>query len=89
MFKFLNHNEPEGAKFRPGQRVELKTNPGVADIIANYDPMMVPPITLVNDPHLRYPEELELVNHSLKSSSWSLKGKQSSITSNGQYKAKV
>lgn len=85
MFKFLHTNDSESVQFRPGQRVELKTNPGLPDLIADYDPMMVPPITLVNDPHPRYPEELELVNHSLKSSSWSFGRKQSTITSNRQY----
>jgi len=51
----------EAYQYRPGQRVELKQRPGVVDIIAEYDPMMVPPIQLVNDPQPRYPEELNVL----------------------------
>lgn len=51
----------EALTFRPGQRVQLKANPGVVDTIAEYDPMMVPPIWLANDPKPRYPHELSLV----------------------------
>lgn len=53
--------EQEAVQYRPGQRVELKRRPGVVDIIAEYDAMMVPPIWLVNDPQPRYPEELNLL----------------------------
>jgi hypothetical protein len=51
----------EAHQYRAGQRVELKQRPGVVDIIAEYDSMMVPPIWLVNDPQPRYPEELNLL----------------------------
>ena len=51
----------EAYQYRPGQRVELKQRPGVVYTIAEYDPMMVPPIQLVNDPQPRYPEELNLL----------------------------
>jgi hypothetical protein len=51
----------EALQFRPGQRVQLKSNPSVVDTIAEYDPMMVPPIWLANDPKPRYPHELNLV----------------------------
>lgn len=51
----------EALKYRPGQRVELKQRPGVVDTVAEYDPMMVPPIWLANDPQPRYPEELNLL----------------------------
>lgn len=51
----------EASQYRAGQRVELKQRPGVFDIIAEYDPMMVPPIQLVNDPQPRYPEELNVM----------------------------
>ncbi|MFB2978452.1 hypothetical protein [Microseira sp. BLCC-F43] len=51
----------EAYQYRPGQRVELKQRPGVVDTIAEYDPMMVPPIQLVNDPQPRYPEELNVM----------------------------
>lgn len=47
----------ETLEFPAGRRVELKRQPGVFDIIAGYDPMMVPPISLVSDPMPRYPEE--------------------------------
>lgn len=51
----------EAHQYRPGQRVELKQRPGVVYTIAEYDPMMVPPIQLTNDPQPRYPEELNLL----------------------------
>ncbi|MBV9390092.1 MAG: hypothetical protein JOZ78_27015 [Chroococcidiopsidaceae cyanobacterium CP_BM_ER_R8_30] len=51
--------------YRPGQKVELKSQPGTCDIIANYEPMMVPPIWLVNDPKPRYAHELRVISHSL------------------------
>ena len=54
--------EQEALLYRPGQRVELKQRPGVVDTIAAYDPMMVPPVWLVNDPQPRYPEELNLLS---------------------------
>jgi hypothetical protein len=52
----------EMAIYRAGQKVELKSSPGKIDTILAYDPMMVPPIVLANDPQPRYPEELELIN---------------------------
>lgn len=51
----------EARQYRPGQMVALNASPGVVDTIAEYDPMMVPPIWLVNDPKPRYPEELTLL----------------------------
>jgi hypothetical protein len=60
----------EALKFCPGQRVELKANPGVVDTIAEYDPMMVPPIWLANDPKPRYPHELNLVTSPILGSGW-------------------
>lgn len=61
----FNHSDwQEAIQFRPGQRVELKRQPGVFDTIAAYDPMMVPPISLKNDPVPRYPEELRLIRWS-------------------------
>lgn len=53
--------DQEALEYRPGLRVELKQRPGMVDTIAEYDPMMVPPISLVNDPQPRYPEELNLL----------------------------
>jgi hypothetical protein len=51
----------EMAIYRPGQKVELKHRAGMIDTVIAYDPMMVPPIILANDPQPRYPEELNLV----------------------------
>jgi hypothetical protein len=63
-------DQEEVLKYRPGQRVELKQHPGVVDIIAEYDPMMVPPIWLVKDPKPRYPEELTLLPRQVIGSDW-------------------
>ena len=52
----------EMAVYRSGQRVELKHRPGVIDTVIAYDPMMVPPVILANDPQPRYPEELTLIS---------------------------
>lgn len=60
----------EALQFRPGQRVQLKANPGVVDTIAEYDPMMVPPIWLANDPKPRYPHELNLVTSPILGNGW-------------------
>lgn len=60
--RFDNDLEQEEAVvFHPGQQVQFKDRPGVVDTIAAYDPMMVPPIWLENDPQPRYPEELRIV----------------------------
>lgn len=48
-------------EFQPGLIVEFKSRPGVFDTIASYEPMMVPPIWLVNDPCPRYPHELRVI----------------------------
>lgn len=63
-------DQQEAIKYRPGTRVELKQSPGVVDTIAEYDPMMVPPIWLTNDPKPRYPEELELLAKPLIETGW-------------------
>ncbi len=55
----------EALEFHPGQSVESKHWPGVFDVVAEYDPMMVPPVILVNDPQPRYPEELRLMHRPL------------------------
>lgn len=47
--------------YRAGQKVELKHRPGAVDTIIGYDPYMVPPVMLANDPQPRYPEELTVV----------------------------
>jgi hypothetical protein len=53
----------EAFQYRPGQKVELKAQPGSFDIIASYEAMMVPPIWLVNDPKPRYAHELRVISH--------------------------
>lgn len=60
----------EALKYQPGQRVELKSRPGAVDVIAEYDPMMVPPIWLANDPKPRYPHELNVLPKPVMGSTW-------------------
>lgn len=72
-------DQEEALNYRPGQRVELKANPGVVDIIAEYDPMMVPSIWLVNDTKPRYPHELNLLPQQNKGMSWLRLSKRSSV----------
>lgn len=54
----------EAFEFMPGLVVELKSQPGVIDTIAEYDLTMVPPIWLEHDPCPRYPHELQIVSRS-------------------------
>jgi hypothetical protein len=70
--KFSNgdFDQQEAFRYRPGQRVELKASPGKVDVIAEYDPMMVPPIWLANDPKPRYPHELNLLGKRVISMAW-------------------
>lgn len=56
----------EAFRFRPGQKVELKSQPGTCDIVASYEAMMVPPIWLVNDPKPRYAHELRVISHPVR-----------------------
>lgn len=56
----------EAFEYRPGQKVELKSQPGSFDKIVSYDPMMVPPIWLANDPKPRYAHELRVIHHPIK-----------------------
>jgi hypothetical protein len=67
---FNDQNREEKFQYRPGIKVELKSHPGVVDIIATYDPMMVPPITLEKDPQPRYPEELRIVTRKASGVEW-------------------
>ena len=53
----------EARQYAKGQPVELKQQPGQIYIIAEYDPMMVPPIWLKDDPMPHYPEELKLMSN--------------------------
>lgn len=69
-FSTEDFEQQEAFMYRPGQRVELTINPGVVDVIAEYDPMMVPPIWLKNDPKPRYPHELNLLPMPVLGSSW-------------------
>lgn len=66
----VDFDQQEALRYRPGTRVELKQRPGVVDVIAEYDPMMVPPIWLANDPKPRYPEELELLDKPIMELGW-------------------
>jgi hypothetical protein len=52
----------EAFQYRPGQKVEFKAKPGTFDTIACYEPMMVPPIWLKNDPIPRYPHQLRVIS---------------------------
>jgi hypothetical protein len=56
--------------YRPGQKVEFKHRPGVIDTVIGYDPYMVPPVILANDPQPRYPEELTLVAQPASAFDW-------------------
>ncbi len=60
----------EAFMYRPGQKVELKAQPGTFDTIASYEPMMVPPIWLVNDPRPRYAHELQVISCPLIEIAW-------------------
>ena len=60
----------EIATYHPGQKVEIKHLRGVIDTVISYDPMMVPPITLANDPQPRYPEELILISQPATTFDW-------------------
>lgn len=59
----LTPEEAEAQAYPPGTPVELKEKPGKIYIVEEYDPMMVPPVWLANDPIPHYPDELKrLVN---------------------------
>ncbi len=60
----------EMAIYRPGQKVEIKSRPGIVDTIIAYDPMMVPPTILAIDPQPRYPEELILISQPSTAIEW-------------------
>lgn len=53
----------EAWDYQPGFVVEVKSEPGVLHTIESYDPMMVPPVWLADDPRPRYPHELRIVSH--------------------------
>ena len=53
----------EAFDYRPGTVVERVGQPGQQDVIATYDPMLVPPIGLMGDPRPRYPHELRIVSY--------------------------
>lgn len=52
----------EAFEFLPGTGVELKAQPGVIYTIERYEPSMVPPVWLVNEPRPRYPHELKIIS---------------------------
>lgn len=76
----------EAYEYRAGMRVELKQRPGVVDVIAEYDPMMVPPIWLANDPQPRYPEELNVLP-SLVPNWFAQSGRSKARTRNSRYRS--
>ncbi|MGK7954083.1 MAG: hypothetical protein AB4063_02255 [Crocosphaera sp.] len=51
--------EEEAHFYAKGTLVEIKGNPGQVYQIAEYDPMLVPPIWLENEAMPRYPHELQ------------------------------
>ena len=51
----------EALEYAQGTPVQIKDKPNSLYIVAEYDPMMVPPIWLVNDPIPHYPHELERI----------------------------
>jgi len=65
MISSVDIERQEALEFDPGQSVELKRWLGLFDAVAEYNPMMVPPVILVNDPQPRYPEELRLMHRPL------------------------
>jgi hypothetical protein len=69
-FNTPNFDQEEALRYQPGQRVELKARPGMVDVIAEYDPMMVPPIWLANDPKPRYPHELNVLPKAVIGNAW-------------------
>ncbi len=71
----------EAYMYRQGQKVELKSEPGAFDIIACYEPMMVPPIWLVNDPKPRYAHELKIISQPVRETSCLLVKNKSQVTS--------
>jgi hypothetical protein len=52
----------EAWDYQPGFTVELRSKPGVVHTIESYDPMMVPPVWLADDPIPHYPHELKVVS---------------------------
>jgi hypothetical protein len=54
----------EAWDYQPGFVVELKAEPGALHTVDSYDPMMVPPVWLTDDPKPRYPHELRVISRS-------------------------
>ncbi len=52
----------EAWDYQPGFSVEIKASPGKLHIVESYDPMMVPPVWLADDPMPRYPHELKVIS---------------------------
>jgi len=51
----------EAREYAKGTPVKLRSKPDRLYIVDEYDPMMVPPIWLVNDPMPHYPHELDRI----------------------------
>lgn len=56
----------EAWDYQPGFTVEIKSQPGTLHTVESYDPMMVPPVWLADDPMPRYPHELRVISQSSK-----------------------
>jgi hypothetical protein len=56
----------EAWEYQPGFTVEIRSQPGTLHTIESYDPMMVPPVWLADDPMPRYPHELRVISQSSK-----------------------
>jgi hypothetical protein len=56
--------------YRSGQKVEFKHRPGKFDTVIGYDPFMVPPVILAEDPQPRYPEELTVISQPGNAFDW-------------------
>jgi hypothetical protein len=75
----------EGSLYRPGQKVALKYRPGIVDTVIAYDPDMVPPVVLANDPQPRYPEELTLIAQHGTRFNWLMRwSKRTKVTASAQ-----
>jgi hypothetical protein len=58
----------ESFEHQPGFVIEFQSCPRVFDTIQEYDPLMVPPIWLVNDPRSRYPHGLQIISKKVQAS---------------------
>lgn len=62
MLSLLTLERQEARQYAKGKAVALKEQPGKVYRIEEFDPMMIPPIWLENDPMPHYPHELLLIS---------------------------